>query len=390
MKTLRFTMYMYGFVAAGLMCWGVSLPGCVPVTDGGEDHDNGPGHQGQLIHLDEPVDPTGARTTEDDAHIGHKEVDGRIVELVLEPAKSMLMFMGGGWMEMAPALGEDIHVEVKITDPASKDRPPHSAIEFHAENETTGETMEEDLHPMWGGSGLHYAINHGLLGDGEYHAEIHLEEPRFARSMGDKDKWMGTVEVEFHFVIEDGLVTEVSVSSGADPEGPTTPVPAHEPAALPADPTDDDVFMGEATTENIRIQLILEPSKAMWMYMGGMWMEMAPAADETIHVEVKPIDEASGTRISYAPVTFAVTNTTTGESMTEELHSMWGGSGLHYAINHGLLGAGDYTASVTVGVPEFTRSMSDSNKWMSPIRADFTFTINEAGMVTATEGHPAQ
>lgn len=384
MKSSVWQLQMMSAFAAVLVWVGMSVMGCTSVGGGGADD-----HEGELAPLDEPVDPTGLRTTEDHANIGHKEIDGRIVELVLEPAKSMLMLMGGNWMEMAPAAGADIHVEVKITDPGSNDRPAHSAIEFHAENETTGETMEEELHPMWGGSGLHYAINHGLLGDGEYHVEIHLDEPRFARSLGDKDKWMGSVEAEFHFVIEDGLVTEVSVSSGAAPESPTTPVSAHEAATLPADPTTDEVFMGEATTDDMRIQLIFEPDKAMWMYMSGMWMEMAPAADETIHVEVKPIDEGSGTRISYAAVTFTATNTTTGVTMTEDLHSMWGGSGLHYAINHGLLGAGDYTASVTVNVPEFARSTSDSDKWMTPIQADFTFTIDDSGLVTATEGHTA-
>ena len=135
--------------------------------------------------------------------------------------------------------------------------------------------------------------------------------------------------------------------------------------------------------------MIFEPAKAMWVYMNGMWMDMSPAPDEPIHVEVKPVDEASGTRITDVAVVFAATNTTTGETMNEDLHPMWGGSGLHFAINHGLLGAGDYTASVTVKVPEFARSISDKDKWMTPIQADFTFTINNAGMVTATEGHPA-
>lgn len=385
------------------MWLGTSLTGCATGGGGGggpaaADGDDGGGegqgegegdhgHEGETVALGAPVDPTGVATEEDHANIGYQTVDGRIVELVLEPAKSMMMLMGGAWMEMGPMAGEDIHIEVKITDPASQTRIPHSEVEFHAENETTGEKMAETLHPMWGGSGLHYAINRGLLGDGQYHAEIHLVEPTFARSLGDKDKWMGTAEASFFFTIEDGLVTVVTVSSDTEPVGPTTPVPAHEAADLPADPTDDEVFMGEATTEEMRIQLILEPAKAMWMFMGGMWMEMAPAADETMHVEVKPLDEASGTRISHAAVTFSARNTTTQESMTEELHPMWGGSGLHYAINHGLLGPGDYTASVEVEVPEFARSMSDSNKWMTPIQADFTFTIDDAGRVTATEGH---
>ncbi len=37
MKTVRFRMYLNGCVVVGLMCWGASLPGCVPVTSGGGD-----------------------------------------------------------------------------------------------------------------------------------------------------------------------------------------------------------------------------------------------------------------------------------------------------------------------------------------------------------------
>ncbi|MCH8851716.1 MAG: hypothetical protein IID41_03580, partial [Planctomycetes bacterium] len=143
-------------LTAVLMWCGTSITGCGAVSDGdasgGGDHP----HKGQIVPLDEPVDPTGQRTAEDHAQIGHVEVDGRIVELILEPAKSMLMLMGGAWMEMTPAAGADIHVEVKVSDPGSKTRIPHSAIEFHAENVTTGQTMVEELHPMCGGSGLHY------------------------------------------------------------------------------------------------------------------------------------------------------------------------------------------------------------------------------------------
>lgn len=43
MKTSCFTICAHGCVVVGLMCWGASLPGCVPVTDGGASVD-GDGH----------------------------------------------------------------------------------------------------------------------------------------------------------------------------------------------------------------------------------------------------------------------------------------------------------------------------------------------------------
>lgn len=341
------------------------------------------------------VDPTGISTTEDHAEVGYNEVDGRIVSLTLEPSKAMKMWMEMDgmwmWMEMTPTAAQNLHYEVKITDPGSQTRIPHSRVDISIENVSTGASFARELHSMWGGSGLHYAINEGLIGDGMYHAIVTLEEPKFARSIGDKDKWKGSVSTEFHFEVADGLVVAGTISSGTAPTGPSTPVPPHDPATLPSDPATDETFMGEATSENMRIQLILEPAKGMnmWMDMGGglMWMDM-DAMGALYHVEVKPVDEGSGTRLTHCVVTFNATNTTTTETMSEELHGMWGGSGLHYAINHSLFGAGDYTASVVVDPPRFARSLSDGAKWMDPIQADFTFSIDGAGMVTATEGHP--
>ncbi len=57
MKTSRFTVCMYGFVAAGLMCWGASLPGCVAVTDG-DGHVDGDGHD------DNGVDPDAVKCSD--------------------------------------------------------------------------------------------------------------------------------------------------------------------------------------------------------------------------------------------------------------------------------------------------------------------------------------
>ncbi len=339
--------------------------------------------KGKVLALNPAVDPSQV-----EQRVGYQTVDGRIVQLILEPSKDMWMLMDNMWMQMFVQSSEKFHVEVKVTDPISKTRIPHSKIQFYAKNITTNATVDKELHPMWGGSGLHYAINHGLFGDGDYEAKITLEVPRFARSMEDKDKWMGTKDTMFYFRIKGDKLTHVSIDSGIEPQGPTTPIPAHDPATLPSTPSTDETFMGEATTENMRLQLILEPSKDMWMYMNDMWMQMGKM-NTLFHVEVKPVDETSGTRVSHTDISFTATNTTTSETFTRKLHPMWGGSGLHFAINHSLFGAGDYTATVTANKPVFARAMEDKDKWGNPIQADFTFTIDGNGNVTATEGHPA-
>jgi hypothetical protein len=130
------------------------------------------------------------------------------------------------------------------------------------------------------------------------------------------------------------------------------------------------------------IQLELEYGHGMWMLMGSpaKWMEHRQLPDELYHVEVKPIDPESGTRIPYADVTFEAINKDTGQMVEGSLHPMWGGSGLHYALNSGLAGDGTYEATVTVGVPTFARGLDDI-RWMEPATAKFHFKI-AGGMLT--------
>jgi hypothetical protein len=53
------------------------------------------------------------------------------------------------------------------------------------------------------------------------------------------------------------------------------------------------------------------------------WMEHAPSEEEVFHVEVKPQDPGSNTRISYAEVQFVVINKDTDERVEGTLHPMW-------------------------------------------------------------------
>lgn len=142
--------------------------------------------------------------------VGRALSEGMIIMFELEPAKAMLMQMGGKWMEHGVGPGERFHVEVKPIDPGSKTRISHADVIFEATNKTTGKTLRADLHPMWGGSGLHYAANHTLAGDGVYEARITVSPPQFARDVKSKNLWMKPAQGSFHFKLANGKLTEVS------------------------------------------------------------------------------------------------------------------------------------------------------------------------------------
>ena len=134
----------------------------------------------------------------------------------------------------------------------------------------------------------------------------------------------------FLFAAVAASLTLVSVAQGAEPK-----VKVLTPAE---DATQKTVLIGRALVNNMTIVFEIEPAKAMWMPMGksGQWMEHAPRPNERFHVEVKPVDPASNTRIPYANVQFAATNKDNGKKVQAQLHPMWGGSGLHYTVNSAL------------------------------------------------------
>ncbi|WP_296914068.1 iron transporter [Polaromonas sp.] len=153
------------------------------------------------------------------------------------------------------------------------------------------------------------------------------------------------------------------------------------------DATQKTVLIGRALGNNMTIVFEIEPAKAMWMPMGksGQWMEHAPGPNERFHVEVKPVDPASNTRIPYANVKFAATNKDNGKKVQAQLHPMWGGSGLHYTVNSALAGDGVYEARITVGVPTFARDMKSKELWSKPTTANFHFKLAGGKLIEVTE-----
>ena len=113
------------------------------------------------------------------------------------------------WKEHRKALGELHHVDVTPFDPESKTRIPCANVTFEAINKDTGKTVKGSLHPMWGGTGLHYAFNSRLVGDGTYEAKVTVRVPTFTRDLEDK-RWMVPAIGKFHFKLVGGKLTEVS------------------------------------------------------------------------------------------------------------------------------------------------------------------------------------
>jgi Fe2+ transport protein len=160
--------------------------------------------------------------------------------------------------------------------------------------------------------------------------------------------------------------------------------------AAPEDPRQKTILVGRSETAGMIVQFELEPAKSMWMRLGPppRLDEHRAQATERYHVEIKPIDPISKTRISFTRVSFSAVNRTTGKEVSFFLHPMWGSSGLHYASNSALLGDGIYVATVTVELPAFARDEKTKDMWLQPIVTVFHFKLKEGALVEVSEAIP--
>ncbi len=156
------------------------------------------------------------------------------------------------------------------------------------------------------------------------------------------------------------------------------------------DTAKDTVLIGRTLVDKMSVTLEIEAGESMWMQMGktSMWMEKKPGKGELFHVEVKPVDPVSKTRIPYAEVAFSAINKDNKKKVSGSLHPSWGSSGLHYALNTPLAGDGRYDATVTVGPPTFARTEKNKDNWTKPIVAKFHFKLAGTTIVEATEPLP--
>jgi hypothetical protein len=90
------------------------------------------------------------------------------------------------------------------------------------------------------------------------------------------------------------------------------------------DATQKTVLIGRNLADNMLVTFELEAAKSMWMQMGKKWTEHPVGKGEIYHVEVKPVDPKSQTRIPYADVTFSAINRDNKKKLSGKLHPMWG------------------------------------------------------------------
>ena len=182
------------------------------------------------------------------------------------------------------------------------------------------------------------------------------------------------------------LAAVVSIS----PVFAQSPEPVVKVLTAAEDATQKTVLIGRALAGGMTVIFELEAAKSMWMRMGSppKWVEHPVGKGEIFHVEVKPVDPKSKTRIPYADVKFSAVNRDNKKKVSGTLHPMWGGSGLHYAVNSPLAGDGTYEATISVGVPEVGRASADKDLWMNPVTAKFHFKLSSGKLVEVTEPAP--
>ena len=169
-----------------------------------------------------------------------------------------------------------------------------------------------------------------------------------------------------------------------------TPEPMVKVLTAAEDATQKTVLIGRVPTGGMTVIFELEAAKSMWMRMGNppKWVEHPVGKGEIFHVEVKPVDPKSKTRIPYADVKFSAVNRDNRKKVSGRLHPMWGGSGLHYAVNSPLAGDGTYEATISVGVPGVGRASADKDLWMNPVTTKFHFKLSSGKLVEVTEPAP--
>ena len=142
--------------------------------------------------------------------IGRIRVEDMIIQLELESAKAMPTVTGSPpkLVEHGVGEGELYHVMVTPIDPRSNTPIPYASVIFQAVNKDNVREVKVELQPMWSRSGLHYATNSGLAGDGVYESKVIVGVPTFARDPKDPDRWMQPVAAKFQFELIGAQLSE--------------------------------------------------------------------------------------------------------------------------------------------------------------------------------------
>ena len=111
---------------------------------------------------------------------------------------------------------------------------------------------------------------------------------------------------------------------------------------------------GRTSSGDWEVAYIVEPAEPWFETTGGDPTRRDPAEGETHHLEIIPIEAATGRIVPDVPIRLEVLDDT-GEVVDEKELMFFHAEFFHYAHNFSIPAAGDYTLRATLQAPEFPR-----------------------------------
>ncbi|GAA4563681.1 hypothetical protein GCM10023176_08110 [Micromonospora coerulea] len=130
---------------------------------------------------------------------------------------------------------------------------------------------------------------------------------------------------------------------------------------------------GEKTAGAWRIAYIVEGAEPWYLADGGKQVLREPAAGETHHIEIIPIEAATGRIIPEVPIRLEVIDPSGKVVDAKELNFYYA-EFFHYANNFAIPQAGTYTLRATLGAPTFLRHGEKGHEPALADGATATFT----------------
>jgi len=111
---------------------------------------------------------------------------------------------------------------------------------------------------------------------------------------------------------------------------------------------------GETTVGEWRIGYIIEGAEPWYEPQGKAYIFRQPAAGETHHIEIVPIEEKTGRTVPGAKITLQVIDST-GKTVETKPLNFYYAEFFHYANNFSIPASGRYTLRATIEPPQFFR-----------------------------------
>jgi len=111
---------------------------------------------------------------------------------------------------------------------------------------------------------------------------------------------------------------------------------------------------GRTTSGDWEVAYIVEPAEPWFEPTGGDPTRREPAEGETHHLEIIPIEAATGRIVPEVPIRLEVLDDT-GEVVDEQELMFFHAEFFHYAHNFSIPEAADYTLRATLQPPKFSR-----------------------------------